>query len=301
MTESEHNRPFVSVIIPVYNDPEGIRRCLKALIVQTYPGELFEIIVVDNGSTEHTQEVVREFDVTLRVEDEIQGSYAARNTGIEAADGEIVAFTDADCTPDSEWIQAGVAKLGKTEADMAAGRVRFEFSEERTAAERFDASVNMRNDKNVGDGIAKTANLFIRSRVFETVGMFPEHLLSGGDVYWTKSATDAGFELVYAPKAIVSHPSRKLQDLLRKQYRVGKGQIQIWRLENRSALWILFVGSIRFPLKVLMFLFDTGGDNGNSIETPPDRVVDRGLAVYAVAGLCMLAMTLGRIHRLFAR
>lgn len=77
--------PCVSVIVPVYNDPTGIRDTLTALTKQTYPTERVNILPIDNGSTDETRDVIRQFErehenVTLVVEDEIQGSYAARNT-----------------------------------------------------------------------------------------------------------------------------------------------------------------------------------------------------------------------------
>ena len=97
MTETN---PFVSVIVPVYNDPEGIRDCLTALSEQSYPDDRYEVIVVDNGSTDSTRSVISEFPVTFRIEDEIQGSYAARNTGIANAHGDVFGFVDADCTPE---------------------------------------------------------------------------------------------------------------------------------------------------------------------------------------------------------
>lgn len=292
-------RPFVSVIVPVYNDPDGIRRCLTALTEQTYPDDQYEVLAVDNGSTDNTPEVVRDFErVELLVEDEIQGSYAARNRGIEAATGEIFAFTDADCTPDPNWIAAGVETLDRDDTDLVGGRVVFEFSDQKTAAERFDASVNMRNDQSVQDGVVKTANVIVRRAVVEDIGPFPQHLPSGGDVHWTGAATDAGYTLVYGEDVIVRHPSRQFRELLRKQYRVGKGQIQIWRLDDRSAAWILAVGLLRFPIKVVGFLF-FDGDNQQEVPTPEDREIDRDLDVTVVAGCCVIAMTVGRIIGLF--
>ena len=190
--ESDRNLQFVSVIIPVYNDPEGIRRCLSALEEQTYPETKFEILAVDNGSTDETPSVIEEFSATLLVEDEVQGSYAARNAGIEHAEGDVLAFTDADCTPDPEWVEQGVETLNREDADMAAGRIVFEYTDEKSAAERYDASMNMRNDESVREGVAKTGNLFVRRRVVERVGVFPEQLRSGGDVFWTNRRQTPG-------------------------------------------------------------------------------------------------------------
>ena len=296
------DRPFVSVIVPVYNDPVGIRRCLEALDDQTYPDNRYEVLVVDNGSTDDTRKVIREFgDMTLLVEDDVQGSYAARNEGIRHAGGDILGFTDEDCTPDSDWIEAGVDTMESQAADLVGGRVIFEFSKKRTAAERFDASVNMRNDESTTHGVAKTANVFVRRSVINDIGLFPSHLPSGGDVHWTELATNAGYTLVYGPEAVVRHPSRQLQELLQKQYRVGKGQVQVWRLADRPAAWILLSRLVVFPLNVAQFVFRRDRENDTPVnETPPDRDVDKTVSVVAVAGLCILAMTLGRIAELMS-
>ncbi len=143
----EDQLPFVSVIIPVYNEPDNIRSSLSSIVDQTYPETRYEVLVVDNGSTDETRTVVREFPVQLLVEDEVQGSYAARNRGIERATGEILAFTDADCVPEQEWLWSGVSKMHQADAELVAGRIRFNFSSEKTAAERFDAMAHLRNDK----------------------------------------------------------------------------------------------------------------------------------------------------------
>ena len=292
-------QPFVSVIVPVYNDPNGIRECLKALGSQTYPKDLFEVLVVDNGSTDHTRDIIKQFDVELLVEDEIQGSYAARNLGIESAKGEVLAFTDADCIPDPEWVANGIRTLMEQSADLVGGRVVFEFSNEKSPAERFDASVNMRNDKSVRDGMAKTANVFVRVSVVDDIGPFPNHFISGGDVQWTRKATNAGYRLVYGENAIVRHPSRSLNDLLKKQYRVGKGQIQVWSLEDQPTLWILLTGLFNFPLKVFNFVFT--GSGKEVYDVPSDREVEKGLAVAAVGALCIFAMNFGRLVAMLSR
>jgi len=156
----------------------------------------------------------------------------------------------------------------------------------------------MRNDESVRNGVAKTANVFARAAVVEEIGLFPQELISGGDVHWTRAATDAGFELVYAPEAVVTHSSRQLWELLRKQYRVGTGQIQIWRMDDRFAVWILLVGLACFPFKVLKFLLaDESGKVAK--ESPPDRDVEKGFQVIVVAGLCILLMSAGRLVGLF--
>jgi len=102
---SKTSTPFVSVIIPVYNDPERLKTCLQALEEQTYPQSSYEVIVVDNGSDESIEPIVTEFNQAKAGYEPHPGSYAARNKGLSLARGEVIAFTDADCIPALDWIE----------------------------------------------------------------------------------------------------------------------------------------------------------------------------------------------------
>jgi len=216
--------PEVSVIIPVYNRPEEIRTCIEGLLDQSYPADLYEIYVVDNGSTDDTREVVEEYPVNLEIQNEIQSSYAARNTGIKASDGEIVAMIDSDCDPVEEWLENGVRTMRESEANLIGGNVEFTFTDRKTASEVYDSINNMQVESGINErGVAKTANLFSQRKVFEQIGLFPK-VKSGGDVKWTRKATQNSFNLVYSEDAIVRHPARTFIPSMKKQFRVGKGK-----------------------------------------------------------------------------
>ena len=110
----------ISIIIPARNEEENIGKLLKALHEQTYPKELFEIIVVDDHSTDKTAGIVRQFPgiklITLK--DEALNSYKKKaiEKGIAAASGELIVTTDADCMPPSAWLQTIAAFKEKTGA-----------------------------------------------------------------------------------------------------------------------------------------------------------------------------------------
>ena len=137
----------ISVIIPVFNDPVRITKALDALISQTYPRDYYEVIITDNGSTDSTPKVIREYVteypnmVQMLEEKNIRSSYAARNKGIDAARGEILAFTDSDCIPQSDWIDAGVKALDDQSVSCGGGGINFFFKEDHpNVYEFFDAS-----------------------------------------------------------------------------------------------------------------------------------------------------------------
>lgn len=237
---NSRNNINVSIIIPVYNDSEHLERCLHALENQTYECQHYKVLVIDNNSTEEIEPLVERFCRAEYRFESRSGSYAARNKGVELSEGEIIAFIDADCLPQPHWIEEGIRALKVANADLAGGRVTFTFSPDRSAAEIYDSVTNMQIKENIETRkVSKTANLFTYRYVFDKVGLFPADQKSGGDVTWTKRATDAGFKLVYAPKAEVFHPARTFWPLMQKQFRVGKGQIYVMKAQNRSAHRIL--------------------------------------------------------------
>jgi glycosyltransferase involved in cell wall biosynthesis len=165
--------PFVSVIVPVFDDAERLALCLESLERQTYSKNLYQVIVVDNGSAESVKPVVAGFRQAGAVYENRPGSYAARNTGISLARGDVLAFTDADCIPSQDWIQKGVAALlGISRGGLVAGRIDIMFRDpdHPTAVELYEARCSLRQRQYVEvGGFGATANLFTFREVFDRV------------------------------------------------------------------------------------------------------------------------------------
>lgn len=215
--------PVVSVIVPVRNGEKTIEKLIDALLGQDYPAERREIIIVDNDSNDRTVDIVKKYPVMLEKENRVRSSYAARNKGLSLSKGEIIAFTDADCIPERDWLSSGVRALLEKKADMAGGEVSFLLSTPPSAAEIIDSVTFMQNEQNIRNKkVAVTANLFVQKKLFDKIGPFNE-VQSGGDILWTKKATDNNFVLVYAPAATVYHPARNFRQLLEKNRRIGIG------------------------------------------------------------------------------
>lgn len=94
--------PKASVVVCSYNGAPTLRGCLEALLKLDYPD--VEIIVVDDGSKDHTQEILKDFPTVVNIRQENKGLSVARNVGAAAARGEIIAYTDSDCMPDPDWL-----------------------------------------------------------------------------------------------------------------------------------------------------------------------------------------------------
>lgn len=287
---------FVSVIIPVYNDSKRLKKCLHGLEHQTYGREHYEVVVVDNNSTEDLKSIVAKFQQAHYQFESQAGSYAARNKGIQHAKGQIFAFIDSDCLPQPHWLEAGVDALQDSSADIAGGQVTFTFSSAKGPAELYDSVTNMQIKENIETRkVSKTANLFVYRYVFDKIGYFPGHLTSGGDVLWTHKATNASFKLIYAPRAEVFHPARTFWPLMQKQYRVGGGQLHIFRADGQSIPAVV-KGALRSVLKppAIKKVRSLADRKGLDLETT------NLASIWLVSWMYQASMGLGRLNKLAA-
>ncbi len=203
---------LVSVIIPVFNDAERLKICLAALEAQTYPQDDYETIVVDNGSDESIENIVKQFPQTRLAYCIEPGSYAARNRGISLAEGEILAFTDSDCIPAPDWLATGVKWLLTTvNCGLLAGKIEifFKNNDRPTAVELYDSATFFNQQQYIEEqNYGATANLFTYSSVFDRVGLFNSQLKSGGDKEWGQRVFDRGYSLIYVEETRIAHPAR---------------------------------------------------------------------------------------------
>lgn len=223
----------ISVIIPVYNDAIGIARCLEALNNQSLARHRFEIIVVDNASNDGTADSVRNFNDAILLHEDTPGSYAARNKGIQQAKGKYIAFTDADCIPESHWLEAGLERIQQTHTKcIIGGRMKVTISDKMrkpTLIENYGIANGWNQQASIDNlGLIVTANLFTERAAFYDIGRFDTKLLSGGDLEWSNRAKNSGYDLIYADHAAIHHPPRKtIKEIVNQARRVEGGRV--WR------------------------------------------------------------------------
>jgi len=231
--------PQLSVIIPVYNNSSGLRKVLWSLVNQDFDKILYEIIVSDNGSTDKTLDVAKEYAdeypqlVRYVIENKIQSSYAARNKGIIISKGKILVFTDADCIADKDWLKNGFSSMTQSSVSMVAGRIKFTYkNSEPNIWEYYDSAEKLNQKSYVNNaGFGATANLFVRKKMFDKYGLFLPELQSGGDYEFGRRLTQLGEVLLYAETSLVYHPARfTFRDKLAKSKRVAKGQKMLERM-----------------------------------------------------------------------
>lgn len=252
-------KPFVSVIIPVFNDAERLRICLTALEQQTYPRSLYEVIVVDNGSTKghNISELVSQFNQAKAAYETIFGSYAARNKGIALATGDVFAFTDADCIPAVNWLENGVKTLlEQPDCGLVAGEVAVFFKDfaHPTAVELYERIYAFPQKTFIEKHrFGVTANIFTFRDVIYRVGLFDASLKSGGDVDWGQRVFSLGYPQIYADNVCVAHPALfSWRQLYKKHLRIagGKFDVQQKKYASNSTYYYLFF-ILRLVLELL--------------------------------------------------
>lgn len=200
------DRPAASVIIAARDAEATITQTLAALDAQRLDRE-YEVIVVDDGSSDRTAELVRAHKpaVTLLESGTTRGPGTARNAAAQVARGEVLAFTDADCFPTPDWLAQGLEALANR--DLIQGAVEPDPEVPRAP---FDRTVTVSSES----GFYETANLFVRRELFDRIGGFEDWILEDGappkrtigeDVLFGWEARRVGARTGFAEEARVHH------------------------------------------------------------------------------------------------
>lgn len=230
--------PELSVIVPVRNGARSLPRLLSSIEAQSLPRERFELIVVDNASTDATAQIARARGATV-VHEPIPNRSRARNRGVRAANTRLYAFTDADCVAEPNWLEALLRCVDR--APLVAGEVRLCVSAAPNAIERFEALWRFGQEAWVREqGWAATANLLVHAEAFAAIGGFdPAWRHIAEDVDFCLRAAAAGYALDFCSEAVVEHlAERELVPLLRRFFRHGYSSNQaVHRLGVGHRAW----------------------------------------------------------------
>ncbi len=199
----------VSVIVPFFNAATTLARCLEGVLAQDDQAGRCEVIAVDNGSTDASQDVARRYPAARLLVEPRRSAYAARNLGLRAATGRLIAFTDADCVPRRDWLRRLTEAMTDPRVMIVMGRDR---PAGRSLAVRLlgeyehckEAFVMSSHDPTVYYG--HTNNLIARREMFDRLGPF-DGRRRGADVIFVHRALELyGTEAVrYEPRALVDH------------------------------------------------------------------------------------------------
>lgn len=227
----------ISVVIPHLNQPAFLERCLASLAAGSRQPD--EIVVVDNGSASLPEAICATHGVRL-LHEAVPGPGPARNRGIAATTGEILAFIDADCLADPGWLAAAAEAMSDPRAMILGGDVRIACADPArlTMLEAYESIYAYRMDRYIArEGFTGTGNLVMRRAVFQEVGPFAG-IGVAEDREWGQRATAKGHRIRYVPGMRVYHPARPDFASLRQKwsrqtshdYTEARGR-PLWRLK----------------------------------------------------------------------
>lgn len=216
--------PRVSIILPARNEAEFIRRTLRALEALDYPRDRYEIIVVDNGSTDATVEAATALGATVLMQPDVRVG-ELRNRGSQIATGEILAFLDADCLAPAGWLRSAVDALGDDSVGAVGGICT--APEEGTWVEGAWANRPPAAQQEVAALAA--SSLIIRTSLFNQLNGFDARLHAGEDDDLSRRVREAGYTLLTLPACVVVHLGypASLFGVLRRQIWHGRSQLQV--------------------------------------------------------------------------
>lgn len=224
------NLPSVNVIIPVLNGGHIIGKCLQAVLTQSYEGQILPVVIND-GSADNTSAVARAFDKVKVIDQENMGRASARNRGISESSGEVIAFTDADCVPRSDWLENLVGCMLQTDSCGIVGGA-MTIPKSANLWQRLDNQCWAHStgpDSPAGPTLfGSTANMCLFRSVYESVGGFDERLLGSEDSDLAFRVHSAGYVNYFEPAAVVEHdhPRTTMAAFFRQRYNYGKWTIQ---------------------------------------------------------------------------
>jgi GT2 family glycosyltransferase len=219
--------PEISVVVPTYERPESLARCLAALDAQTARDSL-EVVVVDDAGRrpDAVEDVVGAAPGRRLVRGDGSGAAAARNAGVAAARGPLVLFTDDDCEPRPDWAEKLASAL-RDEVAAAAGVTVAASGQELAMASQHvaDYLTGFSLDRAGRTRFAPSSNLGCRAGVLERIPFDEGYPGSGGeDRDWCARLIESGQELVFVPDAVVAHHQQlTLGGFWRKHAGYGRG------------------------------------------------------------------------------
>lgn len=254
--------PPVSVVVCSYNGARTLEACLTSLLQVDYPD--FEVILVDDGSTDHTEQIAREFPAVRYLKQENLGLSAARNAGLRAARGEIIAYTDSDCMADKDWLYYLVGTLGEG-GFAAVGGPNVSPPAQNWVQACVAASPGQPSHVLIDDSEAEHipgCNMAFHRWALELVGGFDhEYRKAGDDVDLCWRLMQQGHRIGFSPSAIVWHHRRfNVRAYLKQQEGYGEAEAL---LRFKHLVYFGPTGSARWRGRVY------GGANFSSVVQRP--------------------------------
>ncbi|MDA9463520.1 glycosyltransferase [Bradyrhizobium sp. CCBAU 53415] len=277
-------RTRISVVVPHLNQPGALKTCLASLDAQSIPRDWFEIVVVDNGSVTLPTDVVAQYPGVRLLREARPGPGPARNTGVAAGSGEVLAFIDADCRAHPDWLSSVWRSLHSLPPGTVLGgdvRIWRDAKPHLDAIAAYESVFAYRFKLYIErDGYCGTGNMAMFRRDFHSVGPFAG-IDVAEDMEWGQRAQRAGLRFRYIPEMIVFHPARSS---LRELYVKWDRQLLHYRnMADGKPAWRL-----RWIAQTLLVLASPAP--GIITILASDRLSGIGTRTKAIAVMCAVRM-----------
>lgn len=254
---------MISIVIPTKNNGDIIERCLVSIRKQNYPSDDIEIIIVDGHSHDDTVDIAKKHGCIIKYEEHGTISYA-RNLGIKAAKGQIVAFTDADCVVDINWIKEAV-KLFTDPAIAAVGGPNITPDDDSSFARNVGAVLSFLSRAGARYGYEgkeveeiyhnPTCNVFYQKKVLLEVGGFNQNLVTVDDEELDYRIRKNGYKILYTPFSKVYHYRRpSWKRFMKMAYTYGLGRMQAIKIHPDMGKTFHYMPSIMFIAIIGLYL-----------------------------------------------
>ncbi|HML02447.1 MAG TPA: glycosyltransferase [Candidatus Bathyarchaeia archaeon] len=263
--------PFISIVICTLNRRRLLRDCLNSILKMEYPKSRYEMIIVDGGSTDGTEELCKDFSEIRFITEGRFGLAYARNKGAELARGSIVAYTDDDCVVDVQWLRSLVSGFHASKAIVGVGGPVYPLHPEiiprkilvKAALGLYSAGQEVKPVQCI-----ITSNSAFKTEIFDSI-RFDEALgvtrrgrriLSGEDVDFCQTLVASGIKLLYTPYAKVYHQIStdrlKVAYILRRSFEGGIGEARILLKKRNSRIWAFRYAVGRLVQSIFQILSD---------------------------------------------
>lgn len=259
----KYQQPFFSIIIPTYNRPEQLARCLESLTCLDYPRQDFEVIVVDDGSKTPLEAVVaRHNQLNLKlIKQTNAGPASARNTGVQHAQGNYLAFTDDDCTPAPDWLTNLAKRFAATPNCLIGGQTINALPNNlySTTSQLLVDYLYIYHEHNAPDASFFTSNnLSLPVELFKSFGGFDTtfSLAAGEDRELCDRWLSHGYEMVYAPEAQIYHAHNlTFSSFWRQHFNYGRGAFYFYNCRASRTKERIKVNPLQFLINLLSYPF----------------------------------------------
>jgi cellulose synthase/poly-beta-1,6-N-acetylglucosamine synthase-like glycosyltransferase len=231
---ADNSPPKVSIIVAAYNSQDTIEECLKSILAQSYPGDSFEVIVMDGGSKDATVKIAEKFPikvVSIRL-----NAPAAYNYAMKIATYPVLGFIDADAKVEVEWLNKLTPNLADPHVAGVSGSIET-WNHENPWARSIGYELKNRYQR-IGKytGRIATMNLLLKKSVIEEAGGWDEKLPSQYDTDLGYRISAKGYKISYVPSAVCYHFNRPtLKAYYRQQLQYGKNTLKLYFKHGRLA------------------------------------------------------------------